>query len=76
MDNNKEGLKLPSEVVLSAVFDRELGTLNILSLYSPGITERSGKIVHMVRWGVALHICMEDSVCFRHLRLSHWGERA
>jgi hypothetical protein len=58
MDTQKDSLKgLPGGVVLSAVFDQELGTLNILALYSPGVTERSGTLEHMVRWVVALHIC-------------------
>lgn len=74
MDTKKEGLKgLPSGVVLSAVFDRELGTLNILSLYSPGITERSGKIEHMVRWVVALHICNGGQRVFSALAFKSLG---
>lgn len=58
MDTQKESLKgLPSAVVLSTVFDRELRTLNILALYAPGVSARSGAIEQIVRWAVALHLC-------------------
>ncbi len=58
MDTQKDSLKgLPSAVVLSTVFDRELRTLNILALYAPGVTARSGAVEQIVRWAVALHLC-------------------
>lgn len=58
MDTQEEHLKgLPTGVVLSAVFDRARGTLNILAVYSPGVRPQSGTLEQMVRWAVALHMC-------------------
>ena len=74
MDTQKDSLKgLPSAVVLSTVFYRELKTLNILALYAPGVTACSGVVEQIVRWVVALHLCRGGQRVFSALAFKSLG---
>jgi hypothetical protein len=48
---------LGSGVALSTFFERELGTINIHALYSPGVRDIQGHLRQWVDWFISLHIC-------------------